>query len=570
MLRDDRNYTAGLINYADTGGVRLQGVGTASDFYTFVTGLFRLEANPFSASSITIESDQDIVVDLKQNLFKTSNTPGNSLNFLAGRDISYDPHSFTIGKLGGTPGLDGAFNNVLTLTAARNITLENSLYMNTQDLTLRAGASYRSPFVGNVTGDPGGSVTLLGNYSVQTGGSVTVSGKDFSLLGGATGREQPLISKMSLSGQELTAGETVNLLNNGVINLQAGTATAGSAGGARLKGDTVRIGVPGAPNNPKQLTIQGGVNDVGIESHSRDDLFQADAVLEAKGSMFVYLGGDKNLALPAPLAGLDAYPPGAPYSLLVRGGEARTNGQESRLVTAIGALRANDLVLVAEGSLVLQGGVSTVDAAASFAATDALILVKNSKDVTTHGTGSGGTGSVFIRGGKAVVTGDPRRAQNTSASAGLDPADLTMNIAGNLVLQGGTGPTGSVTSARIDAANEMRINVYGPPILYTYTTSTGAANTLFGKAFMIGGVGSGIFDKNFVPLTGLASPITFNVAVVQTLDRGLGDAVIQTGRSVFDSSLLNYSIFAANEAAAARRLRRLSTDDDPGGAAACQ
>ena len=87
---------------------------------------------------------------------------------------------------------------------------------------------------------------------------------------------------------------------------------------------------------------------------------------------------------------------------------------------------------------------------------------------------------------------------------------------------------------------------------------------------MIGGVGSGIFDKNFVPLTGLASPITFNVAVVQTLDRGLGDAVIQTGRSVFDSSLLNYSIFAANEAAAARRLRRLSTDDDPGGAAACQ
>lgn len=91
---------------------------------------------------------------------------------------------------------------------------------------------------------------------------------------------------------------------------------------------------------------------------------------------------------------------------------------------------------------------------------------------------------------------------------------------------------------------------------------------------MIGGGGSGIFDAANVPLQGTGVPITINTlnggVLTRAFDFGRDDAVIQTGRNVFDQSLLNYLIFAANEAGATRRIRSGSKeDDDAGGGAAC-
>jgi hypothetical protein len=564
-------YANGLLFYSDSSGATVAGtggtgsttlvaLGTATDFKSFVNGPFNLAAFPFSARTVTIEATGptgSISIDLRDKPLTQINDQGvGSLTFNAGKDINVLSTSQPIGTSG------NPFSSDLKMQAGGNITIDNNIYVGSDHtLTLAANSNATTDFqVLQKTGS--GSVTLQGNYVVKTGGNAQISGVNFSLLGGDTGGPN-----QSPNGQELTASGTINLLNTGVINVQAGESTITSASGARLTGGTVNIGVNGSPNNPTRLTIQGGSNNIGIASSvasgSPEELRQADAVVEAKKSMFVYLGKDP--ALPAPVDAFgNPYAVGAPYSLLIRGGSAQTNGNSSMLVTAIGALRANDLVMVADGSLVLQGGAAKVDAAGSFAAADALILVKNDKKIDTRSTGS-----FIIRGGKAEVIGDPVRARNTTARAALDPSTLTMNLAGNLILQGGVGPSGSVTSARIDAGGDININVHGPGISYSYTTSSGGTNVLSGQAFMIGGSGSGIFDKSFLPLDGRVSPILINVSMTRVIDPGLGDAVIQTGRNVFDQSLLNYTIFAANEAANTRRIRRLGSDDD-GGAAACQ
>jgi hypothetical protein len=176
-----------------------------------------------------------------------------------------------------------------------------------------------------------------------------------------------------------------------------------------------------------------------------------------------------------------------------------------------------------------------------------------------------------IKGGTAEVTlGNPLRAQ---ALAQLDPSELILDIAGNLVLQGGIGPAGSLTSARIDAGGNLLITTHGPAAMqYTYTDTQFASRTLPGGVIMIGGGASGIFDAADVPLQGTGVPITINIlnggVLTRSFDFGRDDAVIQTGRNVFDQSLLNYLIFAANEAGA-RRIRRGSKDDDDDAGAAC-
>ena len=92
-------YAAGQISYSGVGGVNLSGLGTVGDFYAFVNGPFTLTANPFSAGNVTIESDDDIIIDLAQSLLSISNNPANSLTFIAKRDILYVNPSY--GAAGG-------------------------------------------------------------------------------------------------------------------------------------------------------------------------------------------------------------------------------------------------------------------------------------------------------------------------------------------------------------------------------------------------------------------------------------------------------------------------------------
>ncbi len=572
------NYSAGQILYSDTAGVNLQGVGTVSDFYTFVTGNFTLTANPFSATSITIEAGGDITIDLAQNLFKTSDNRANSLNFVSGGDILYAPTSYTIG----TPAQP--FDNVLNLTAVGDVTLENSLYIRTQNLGLHAGATINTPFQGTVAGDPAGSVTLRGNYTVQTGGNVTVTGNNFSLLGGATGGVSPN-SPMSVNGQSLVAGGTISLLNNGVVTVQAGTATSDSASGARMTAGTIRVGQAGMPasSTPVRLVVAGGTNSMGFatsnDTDPRIDSRQANAVIEALEDMFVYLRKDAAVANPMGQPHLD--PMGRPYSLQILGGSssAINTGSTPLYVSALGALRADRMEITSDGSILLQGGTSSLQSRNAISAASAVLLAGTRKTITTNGQGS-----VVLRGGTASASSSLTltEAAGAQALAELDPSLLTMDVAGNLILHAGraTGAAGPVASARIDAGDEIRITVRAPSSMtYSFTDSTGASRVASGGVILVGDApGTGTFDAGLVPLDAGGVPGGFPVTIAlpgggaysKITDVGLADSVIQVGRNVFDQSLLNYVIFAANEETRTARIRRGIGSDEDLGAPACQ
>jgi hypothetical protein len=411
-------------------------------------------------------------------------------------------------------------------------------------------------------------VTLQGNHVVKTGGDVTVRGVNFSLLGGNLSDA----SGQSPNGQELTAAGTIELLNSGLITVRAGTADGTSAAGARMTGGTVNIGTSGGASNPTRILVQGGSNSIGYVTSNLNDplieLRQADALIESMGDMNVYLRSDAGT--------LDPF--NSPYSLQVLGGTATANdnGGQIRFVTALGAVRAKNMTLVADGSILLEGGTTNLNASSTFAATNAIILVETEKRLTTASP----NGSVIVKGGTANVSPalSSTSARNALALAQLDPSKLFLDIGGRLVMQGGrhTGPSGALTSARIDAGDEIQISVMGAAAPYSFTTSSGASSTANGSFIMIGGEDSGFFDSNNVPLGGSSYPIEFPITVnvagsyLRVTDSGLGDAIVQTGLSTFDESLLSYIIFAANEETRAARIRRGLGDGDDLGAPACQ
>ena len=86
-----------------------------------------------------------------------------------------------------------------------------------------------------------------------------------------------------------------------------------------------------------------------------------------------------------------ADPFGKSYSLIIRGGQAQATdaGQGFRFVTALGELKAHDLQLTADGSVLIQGGSSIVGPGAGqalsgapgapFVASSALVTVDSSE-----------------------------------------------------------------------------------------------------------------------------------------------------------------------------------------------
>ncbi|TAK81006.1 MAG: hypothetical protein EPO20_27270 [Betaproteobacteria bacterium] len=567
------NYAAGTINYRDSNGANLSGIGTVSAFSTFTNGNTTVTANSITASDITLEASGNITLEFGSNLTKINNAGTGSFNLIAGGNITMLDSSGTIGTSAST------FNHDLNLTAAGNIALNESVYQATKNLTLTGNASGLTS-TGNqiLTPTGSGSVTLQGNHVVSTGGDVTIRGVNFSLLG-RTPLDPSDPSGQSPNGQELTATETINLLNSGVITVQGGTADATSAGGARMTGSTINIGTSGGSSNPIRMLVQGGTNNnFGyVTSNTSDPLIEArqpDAIVKSTGQMSVYLRSD-----PAALDTSFGNP--YPYSLQLVGGTATVNdnGGQFRFATALAAMRAKNMTMVADGTVLIQGGTTNLNATGSLASSSAIILVETEKRLTTTTPNA----SVIVRGGTANVSNSLTSisASNATALGQLDPSKLFLNVGGRLVLEGGrhTGPAGSLTSGRIDAGDEIQISVFGAPAPYTYTTSAGTTNTVTGSFLMIGGRNSGFYDSFNIPLGGASYPKEFPITVsmlgdpagyLRVPDSGLGDGIVQTGLHVFDESLLSYIIFAANEETRAARIRRGAGEGDDVGAAACK
>ncbi|HWA36330.1 MAG TPA: hypothetical protein VG873_00565, partial [Burkholderiales bacterium] len=259
-------------------------------------------------------------------------------------------------------------------------------------------------------------------------------------------------------------------------------------------------------------------------------------------------------------------PGGAVAGATVTAGRTRTS-------TALGAIQAQSLDLEVNGSILLQGGASNVRSGATIADTSAAFLVTGQKNIRTtnsNGVADPSFGSLLVKGGRAYNnSGNASVAPNIRSRGQVDPSDLNITLDGIAVLHGGEGGAGTLVSSQLVAGDSITIAT-GGPASYTYTSSAGAVRTVTGEILLIGGTGSGTFGQGNVRLTMPNYLIQTSAPLTYSLDAGLGDAVIQVGRSLFDNSLLGYVIFAANEETRAGRIRKGLGEGDDLGAPACK
>jgi hypothetical protein len=567
------DYANGTILYKDVDGVTLTGVGTASTFATFVDGDFLFNPTaPVDVGTFLIEASGDVTLNISAlPAFNQINSTGvGSFVVKSGADILFQDTSKSIGTAA------AKFHHGIDFTAAGSIVLDNSIHQGSGNLDLRANTV--PSFVAGtpavpVSASATGGVVMQGNHVVRTDGDVFIGGRDFSVLGGTTGG-----AGQSPGGQELTAAGTIRLLNTGTITVQGGAADSTSASGARISADDVYIGtsdgVSSVADRPDRLLIVAGTNnDLGYSTNTTTDpdieLRQPDATIKATNALTAFL--DRDLATTAnPIAGLSS-----PVSLQIVGGTANVSGGSTavtKYVTAIAGMQAKDVRITTNGSVILQGGAASMGRPNALASASAIILGTNTKVMDIRdpdGATTNGGAHLVLVGGHADVasTLSSISAQNTSAFARIDPSTLVINVDGNVVLKGGisTGPVGSLTSARIDAGGEIVINAGPGFVPFTYNGTAGLQGVV-----LIGGSGIGIFDSNFVPIPGAAIPITINgTSATFVSDLTLGASVIQTGLATFDSSLLSYIIYAANEETRAARIRRGLGDSGDLSAPAC-
>jgi hypothetical protein len=217
-------------------------------------------------------------------------------------------------------------------------------------------------------------------------------------------------------------------------------------------------------------------------------------------------------------------------------------------------------------NITLTGGVATSNTAAgggALAAADALIL---------------GTSSKFIDiGGNIVLTGGTASSKDggqTSAAAKIDPINLRINTGGYIKMIGGEG---AGARAALVNSGDMEIRI-GGKFDYTYTDATGTHTVRDVGMLLVGGTGSGLFDRNNQPIKLYYDVSSQVLLLFPAINGGAGggsyflhtDTTMKTSAFVqslsprgFEDSLMSYIIFAANEETRTGRIRTgvSSTDD---------
>ena len=523
------NYAASDIEYKSATGLAIKGIGTGADYVgVAATQNINVNALGIQARNLTlIASNGSVNVNVPITKSQINRgLAGGSLNLLASGDVNINAASavngvsigeFVSSKPNGDPYVD-YFNHDLRLVATNNISIQGGIYI-TGNLSLRADASAAEAASSTATkaaGDGTGGVSI----SVAPGASRPVEVRALNIV----------------------VGETSGTNHYGVefFNMTAGTGVA--AVGANLRLDAL---------------LRAGIPDT--------DTATFTSVSESGGNLNVFLNGGLTLT------------GGTINASSVTGTQTRNSAiagilGKSVMICPPASCNAPISGYDAANTVRLVGGTASANnsnGGGAVAAADAVILARDYKQMTIRG-------DLFLVGGMATSTGSAQ----PSATALIDPTlTLVIRTGGSVVLQSGQVAGNNVSgaaSARI--VNEGNIELFiGGNTPYTYTNpASGIVSVLPGGLLLIGGGGSGILDKNSVPLPGTAAPITINFtgggAITQFSPGGgnFAPAVIQTGVTTFDESLLSYIIFAANEETRAARIRRgLGVDDDLG-AAACQ
>jgi len=346
---------------------------------------------------------------------------------------------------------------------------------------------------------------------------------------------------------------------------------AGSAGNpVEVRAKNIVVGVKDAGGKP--LPVQNLIIDNSANTADTGQFY--DTILRANEKLDVYLNGDQG-------------GPGTSGNIIITGGTATATsannvakssalaGMRGDVVTILGvkggtegplSINASASYATNSSSITLQGGMAASNTAAgggALAAVDALIL---------------GTSSKFIDiGGNLVLTGgtaDSTKGGQTSAAAKIDPVNLVLNTGGYIKLVGGTG---AGAPAAIVNSGDIEINIGGKTD-YTFKDAAGVEHTVPNVGLLlVGGIGSGIYDRNNLPITNMGDVSSQVRILFPAVNGGAGggsyflntdttkaSAFIQSlSPRGFDDSLMSYIIFAANEETRTGRIRTgvANTDD---------
>jgi hypothetical protein len=601
----------GQVIARNAGAISIFATGAVKQSTTVAAGLQSLSSGEQGTLKVRTFNNgtQAGIIDLKNNLAVTGNSAG--------------PVTLEARLAGSTNPPPYAQSNIeyksITGTNISGIgtAAEFSLVAPSQTLDLAPGASLAGANVsliataGDVTvksaitnaqingGNPGGSLNLYatGNIVLNNpgGGSAgVVIGKDKGTLDNLGNRQYEKFDhtlKLVATG-DINIYGTIQMVGDLALRANAGaseaTGSTGTVGYGAGKGSVVIAGSAANPVEVRAKNIVVGLKDangkplpvqnlvIDNSANKSDTGKFLDTTLRAEEKLDIYLNGDQGGA-------------GTSGNIVITGGIASATsagmgnlpGKSSALaalrgdvVTILGVKGGNGLTQEINPSLpyttnssniTLTAGTATSNTAAgggALAAADAFILGDSRKLIDIGG-------NLVMNGG----TADSKSGGQTSAAAKVDPISLTINTGGYIKLIGGTG---AGAPAGILNAGDIEINI-GGKFDYTYTDVNGTHTVPNVGLLLVGGLGSGIFDRNNQLIPILSDTASQVRVLFPNLNGGLGGgsyllhteptkatAFVQSASPRgFDDSMLSYIIFAANEETRTGRIRtNVSSMDD--------
>jgi hypothetical protein len=537
-------YAESNIEYKSINGTNISGIGTAADF-SLVAPSQTIDLAPgaslsgmnvsliATAGDVTLKSAiTNAQINGGQsggslNLYATgnivlNNPGGDSAGVVIGKDLG------TLDKLGNRE--FELFDHTLTLVATGDIKIYGTVQV-TGDLALRANASAsEASGPGGIAGYGAGLGSVIiagsaGNPVEVRAQNIVVGVKD------ASGNPLPV--------QNLIIDNSANVADSGKfidttlradqkldIYLNGDQGGAGTSGNILITGGTATAtsaGIAGEATKSSALAVIRGdvVSILGVKGGTR-------VAPDPNTLNWVVDDPDK------PLPFTETMNPLLPYS---------TNSS----------------------NITLQGGMATSNTAiggGALAAADAVILGTSSKFIDIGG-------NIVMSGG----TADSNAGGQTSASAKIDPISLRINTGGYIKLVGGVG--GGARVALVNSG-DMEIRI-GGKFDYTYTDATGTYTVKDVGLLLVGGKGSGLYDRKDQPIK-LYYDISSQVLLLfpeisggagggtyflhEDLDKASAFVQSLSPRG-FDDSLMAYIIFAANEETRSGRINTgVSNADD--------
>ncbi|MCX7142725.1 MAG: hypothetical protein NT123_16980, partial [Proteobacteria bacterium] len=531
-------YANSNIDYKSINGTNISGIGTAGDF-------------SLVAPSEVIDFAPSQTIDLAPG----SGLSGHNVSLIATAGDVTIKSAITTGQING--GLSGGS---LNLYATGNIVLNNP-----------GGNSN-----GVVIGKDLGTLDLLGNRQYEK--------FDHTLTMIATGDIKIYGTIQMVGDLALRANASASEASGpaGTVGLGAGKGSVIIAGSAanpvEVRAKNIVVGQKDA--NGKPLPVQNLIIDNSANKAANGKFL--DTTLRADEKLDIYLNGDQG-------------GPGTSGNIIVTGGNASatSTGISNRpgKSSALAALRGDVVTILGvrggagftqginpslpyttnSSNITLTGGTATSDTGAgggALAAADALILGDRSKFIDIGG-------NLVMQGG----TADSKSGGQTSAAAKIDPVSLTINTGGYIKMMGGTG---AGAPAGIVNAGDIEMNI-GGKFDYTYTDSAGSHTIPGVGLLMVGGTGSGIYDRKnqLIPLISDESSqvrVLFGAVnggagggtYVLSTDPVKATAFIQSASPRgFDDSLMAYIIFAANEETRTGRIRTSTSSMDDSSKPSC-